>query len=109
MPSSSTPSSTRRGDAHAHASPGSASLCDTISRTTVPFVVWLNPYHGVIDYEGKGFTDTKVLQGKQGARRRHRPDPRREERTPFGIDIENMLKARRHPSEKNSSRRKESS
>ena len=61
---------------------------------TVPFVVWLNPYHGVIDYEGKGFTDTKVY--KENKARVvgivQIPDVKKET---FGIDIENMLKARR--------------
>ena len=60
----------------------------------VPFVVWLNPYHGVIDYEGKGFTDTKVY--KENKARVvgivQIPDVKKET---FGIDIENMLKARR--------------
>ena len=61
---------------------------------TVPFVVWLNPYHGVIDYEGKGFTDTKVYKENKArvAGIVQIPDVKKET---FGIDIENMLKARR--------------
>ena len=60
---------------------------------SVPFVVWLNPYHGVIDYEGKGFTDTKVYRENKArvAGIVQIPDVKKET---FGIDIENMLKAR---------------
>lgn len=61
---------------------------------SVPFVVWLNPYHGVIDYEGKAFTDTKVYKENKSrvAGIVQIPDVKKET---FGIDIENMLKARR--------------
>ncbi len=61
---------------------------------TVPFVVWLNPYHGVIEYEGKGFTDTKVYKENKARVAGIVQIPEVKKET-FGVDIENMLKARR--------------
>lgn len=59
----------------------------------VPFVVWLNPHHGAIEHEGKGFTELKTYREHKArvAGIVQLPEVKKET---FGVDIENMLRAR---------------
>lgn len=60
---------------------------------SVPFVVWLNPHHGAIEHEGKGFTDLKAYREHRARVLGIIPIPEVKKET-FGVDVENMLKAR---------------
>lgn len=71
---------------------GFASLVNQFP-VSVPFVVWLNSYHGAIEHDGKSFTDTKIYKENTSRIAGIIQIPNVKAET-FGIDIENMLKAR---------------
>jgi hypothetical protein len=59
----------------------------------VPFVVWLNPYHGEIELEGKSFTEMKIYKDHK-ARIFGMVQISPVKAETFGKDVEEMLKKR---------------
>lgn len=58
------------------------------------FVVWLNPYWGIIEHEGRGFEKLKVYQDNKARVSAIVTIPTLKEET-FGRDLSDMLQARR--------------
>ncbi|SCY53708.1 AAA family ATPase [Nitrosospira sp. Nsp13] len=81
---------------------GGQALLDTISgfvqlATQFPqetrFVVWLNPYWGPIEHEGKGFTDLKAYRDNKARVSAIIQIPQLKEQT-YGRDLSDMLQQR---------------
>ena len=81
---------------------GGEALLDTVSGfgtmlrqfpESVAFVVWLNPYHGTIEQDGKPFSEMKIYQDNKARIAGIVTIPEKKAET-FGKDIETMLKAK---------------
>ena len=81
---------------------GGQALLDTISGfsqlarqfpASVPFVVWLNPYWGQIEHEGRGFEELKAYKDNKERVSAIIPIPQLKDET-YGRDLSDMLQER---------------